>query len=85
MGVKMEGGTAGFTWIPWNQIGSAANLRCGDILLDIDRHTEIYLGNNQMVGAHNDTDGRPGDSRGDEISVVSYSYGRWDGVLRYNG
>lgn len=76
---------AGFTWIPWEQIGGVANLKRGDILLDIDRHTEIYLGNNQMVGAHSNYDGKPGDSSGKEISVGNYSYGSWNGVLRYNG
>lgn len=75
---------AGFTWIPWNQINSTANLKRGDILLNETSHTEIYLGNNQNVGAHSNYDGKPGDSSGNEISVTNYSNHNWNGVLRYN-
>ena len=50
--MRSELTTRGFTWIPWSQIGSAANLRRGDILLNNSsitsrQHTEFYLGNNQ--------------------------------------
>ena len=76
---------AGFTWIPWSQIGSTANLKRGDILLNEAAHTEIYLGNNQNVGAHWDYDGKRGDSSGKEISVGNYWFDNWNGVLRYNG
>ena len=79
----------GFTWIPWNQIGSAANLRRGDILLNDSsvtskQHTEFYLGNNQNVGAHGNK-GYPaaGDQTGKEISVSGYYNHPWTGVLRY--
>ena len=41
----------GFQWIPWSQIGGTGNLQRGDILLNEAQHTEIYLGNNQNVGA----------------------------------
>lgn len=88
-GMKNAFTAVGFEWIPWSQIGSSANLKRGDILLDIDTHTEIYLGNNQNVGAHGDK-GHPeqGDQTGGEISVGNYynGYGvSWDGVLRYKG
>ena len=75
----------GWTWIPWSQIGSTANLKRGDILLNESAHTEIYLGNNQNVGAHSDWDGRTGDSSGKEINIAPYWYDYWDGVLRYTG
>ncbi len=80
----------GFTWIPWNQLGDASNLQRGDILLDIGRHTEIYLGNRKNVGAHSDR-GYPatGDQTGTEVSVGNYYNNSggvsWDGVLRSNG
>lgn len=74
----------GFQWIPWSQIGSTANLKRGDILLNEVSHTEIYLGNNQNVGAHSNR-GYPqtGDQTGTEVSVSGYYNHPWDGVLRY--
>jgi hypothetical protein len=48
-------------------------------------HTEIYLGNGQMVGAHgqhgNNRSPDPGDS-GDEISVKDYSPGNFTHIFR---
>ncbi len=63
-----------------------SNLQRGDILLNELYHTEIYLGNNQNVGAHSDR-GYPqtGDQTGTEVSVSGYYYHPWDGVLRYVG
>ncbi len=74
----------GFQWIPWSQIGGTANLKRGDILLNEVSHTEIYLGNNQNVGAHSNR-GYPqtGDQTGTEVSVSGYYNHPWDGVLRY--
>lgn len=71
---------AGFTWIPWNQIGSMNHLQRGDILLNnssnsAKQHTEIYLGNGQNVGAHSPSKG---------ISVSGYYNHPWLGVLRYS-
>ena len=70
---------AGFTWIPWSQIGSMNALQRGDILLNNSsisskQHTEIYLGNGQNVGAHSPSKG---------ISVSGYYNHPWLGVLRY--
>ena len=81
---------AGFTWISWSDLGGAANLKRGDILLDEDSHVEIYDGDNKMVGAHMDYDGKPGDGDGREISVNPFAdhkfYGTyWDGILRFVG
>lgn len=76
----------GFQWIPWSSIGGVSNLQRGDILLNEKTHTEIYLGNNQNVGAHSNR-GYPqtGDQTGTEVSVSGYYYHPWDGVLRYAG
>lgn len=76
----------GFQWISWSQIGGTSNLQRGDILLSEKNHTEIYLGNNQNVGAHS-SQGHPeiGDQTGGEISVSGYYNFPWDGVLRYVG
>lgn len=76
----------GFQWIPWSSIGGTSNLQRGDILLNERTHTEIYLGNNQNVGAHSNR-GYPqtGDQTGTEVSVSGYYYHPWDGVLRYAG
>lgn len=83
---------AGFTWIPKSQIdlSNSSQLVRGDILLNEANHTEIYIGNNQRVGAHTGTydiydRNSPGDNNGREISIYNYSNSsNWDGVLRYN-
>ena len=76
----------GFTWIPWSTIGSSSNLQRGDILLNIQYHTAIYMGNNQVVEAHarsaadkayDNRDVRyantlQGDQDGQEIRVTNY-------------
>lgn len=78
---------AGFTWLPG--IGNrASDCQRGDILLNINAHVEIYLGNGMNVGAHiNEFGGiyygQPGDQTGNEISVSGYYSFPWDGVLRY--
>lgn len=80
----------GFEWIEWSRITSTSDLKRGDILLDIDKHTEIYIGNNKNVGAHSDR-GNPqgGDQDGTELNVCGYYNNAtgvsWDGVLRYRG
>lgn len=94
---------AGFVWIPASSIpnfpSSSANLKRGDILLK-SGHTELYIGNNQNIGAHDNYNGIPGGIGGgkkwsdgykayrygaDEIDVCKYWNGSWTGVLRYNG
>lgn len=68
---------------------SSVTLQMGDILLrhdNVRQHTELYLGNNQLVGAHWDYDGRTGDSSGKEIDVYYDSAPSWHTrVLRYEG
>lgn len=75
--------SCGFTWIPGNP--SVESLQPGDVLLNIQSHTEMYVGNGQLVGAHFDGDGYSGDATGDEINVGGYYDYPWDGVLRYTG
>lgn len=72
----------GFEWIPGNP--SMEDLLPGDVLLNENSHTEMYIGNGQNVGAHGNLDGKDGDSSGYEISITDY-YGPWEGVLRYVG
>lgn len=77
---------AGFEVLEFD--GNLYDLDPGDILVrdpwGEDGHTEMYIGNNQFVGAHGSehgtADGEPGDQTGNEISVVGV-YGNWDYVL----
>ena len=65
---------------------SGQGLAKGDILwyvnTDKHGHTEMYIGDSKMVGARGDTDGKAGDSQGDEISVVAYSNLGWQQAFR---
>lgn len=78
---------AGFKWLP-GIAGDSSQLQRGDIVLNIQGHVEIYLGQQQLVGACiNEFGGiyygQTGDQTGMEIRVGGwYSY-PWDGVLRY--
>ena len=63
-------------------------LQRGDILWR-DGHTEIYIGNQQCVGAHSNEfggtrGGRTGDQTGREISVGDF-YNNWTAYYRYEG
>lgn len=64
-----------------------SGLRRGDILLNEEYHTAVYLGNGQIVHASvNDwggiEGGRPGDQTGREICIRGYYDYPWDGYLR---
>lgn len=74
--------TGKFVWIPGNP--KVEDLLPGDVLLNPKVHTEMYIGDGKMIGAHGDRDGVNGDSSGKEINVVKYS-GGWEGILRYVG
>ena len=95
MGTALK--NAGFTEITNIDLSTSANLQRGDILWK-SGHTEIYVGSNQLVGAHSDENGgiygnKKGDQTGREISVGNYYYegrsesGRtpWTRVYRYSG
>lgn len=63
------------------------NLQKGDILLNVQNHTAIYIGNNKIVQAtiaENGTiNGQPGDQTGKEIGIYNYYNYPWDYILRY--
>ena len=76
---------AGFTALPFD--GNLSDLDPGDIMLNVEDHTEMYVGNGKFVGAHiaetGDVDGAPGDQTGDEISICDAYIPKcgWDYVL----
>lgn len=80
---------AGFKWLT-NLGNSQSGLLRGDILLNTGAHTEIYIGDGMLVGAHinefgSTTGGKTGDQTGNEISKTQYYSFPWNGVLRYDG
>lgn len=69
---------------------TGAGLVCGDVLLKPGSHTEMYIGNSQLVGASQNehggvTGGQTGDQTGEEIHVHTYYNYPWQYVLRYPG
>lgn len=79
----------GFTKMKGVNLSTGAGLLRGDILLNPATHTEIYIGNNQAVGAHcSETGGKygnAGDQTGNEISVQAYRNKNYSEVWRYGG
>ena len=65
----------GFKELPFDK----NSLQVGDILW-VSGHTEVYVGDGKTVGAHNDYDGKNGDSSGKEVSVVNV--GTYTSILR---
>ena len=61
---------------------NASILQEGDILLDIDQHTEVYIGDGMTVGAHWDYDGVAGDSSGREVNVDLNNFPTFDYFYR---
>jgi len=81
---------AGFAELTNINLSNSSSLQRGDILWK-QGHTEIYIGSNQLVGAHSDR-GYPqtGDQPGNEISVGNYYYRGYNGtvwtkVYRFSG
>ena len=72
---------------PSVNIQTGEGLRYGDILLNPVTHTEIYLFDKLMVGAHcSETGGKygeEGDQTGNEISVCQYRNKNFTQVWRY--
>ena len=74
----------------WKDKGrlSISKLKRGDILINPSRHVEIYTGEKDKYGnvlsvaAHDDRDGKSGDSSGTEISIAPTKYFSWTNVLR---
>lgn len=63
---------------------TVSQLKRGDIVLDVRRHIQIHVGNGKDVGAHNNYDGKSGDSSGREVSV-NWSWTGYAEVYRYKG
>lgn len=65
--------------------------RRGDIYVQPGSHVELYLGDDTCVGAHENTDGKSGDSKGNEIDIRHVSKCSWcrnkqyTYILRYEG
>lgn len=78
---------AGFRLFTYD--GNLSDLDKGDILLrdpwGPDGHTEMYVGNGKLVGAHASESGtaygKPGDQTGNEISICNVYDPGWDYVL----
>ena len=80
---------SGFTVVTGINLSSSADLKTGDVLLKKGKHTEMYVGNNIIVGAHSDENGgirgnKKGDQTGKEISLRNYYNYPWDCVLRFS-
>ena len=72
------------------ELNMGAGLKRGDVLLNEQKHTAIYLGDGTVVQAsinENGTikGGRSGDQTGREIGISPYRNYPWDVVLRYVG
>ena len=59
-------------------------LKRGDVLVNTACHIQMHVGNGYDVGAHNNYDGKTGDSSGREVSV-NYSWTGYAEVYRYYG
>ena len=77
--------TGEFEWIPGPI--DTSSLQPGDLLLNEANHVEMYVGNGNTLGAHDDFDGGVGDSAGNEINIAPLEMSWWypDGILRYTG
>lgn len=63
-------------------------LKPGDVLLNVQKHTAMYIGNDQIVQAtiseNGTVNGKTGDQTGKEIAIYSYYDFPWDYFLRYD-
>lgn len=66
-------------------VNTGAGLLAGDVLLNESYHTAIMVSSTKAVAAHDNYDGKTGDSSGKEINVYKYkNYSRgWQYVFRY--
>lgn len=68
--------------------GVGAGLKRGDVLLNKQHHTAMYLGNGKLAEAAGNEKGgiyggTPGDQTGKEIRIQNYYNYPWDVILRY--
>lgn len=77
----------GFRRVYGCNLATGTGLKAGDILLNPETHTELYLGDGYTVGAHgSETGGKygtAGDQTGNEISVQKYRNKNYTQVWRY--
>lgn len=70
-------------------MATGEGLQRGDVLLNIKKHTALYIGDGQIVNATGSENGgkygREGDQTGNEIRIQPYYNKPWDCVLRYTG
>lgn len=70
-------------------MATGEGLQRGDVLLNIRKHTALYIGDGQIVNATGSENGgkygREGDQTGNEIRIQPYYNKPWDCVLRYTG
>ena len=65
-------------------LATCAGMKRGDILLNDQSHTAIYIGNKQIVQAGGPNGHpEPGDQTGEEIKIMNYYNFPWSVVLRY--
>ena len=72
------------------ELNMGAGLKRGDVLLNEQKHTAIYLGDGTVVQASINerggiSGGESGDQTGREIGISTYRNYPWDVVLRYVG
>ncbi len=70
-------------------MATGEGLQRGDVLLNIRKHTALYIGDGQIVNATGSENGgkygKEGDQTGNEIRIQPYYNKLWDCVLRYTG
>ena len=86
----LQNGFADVSTLNVVEFNMGAGLKRGDVLLNEQRHTAIYLGDGTVVQAGNNerggiTGGATGDQTGGEIGISPYRNYPWDIVLRYVG
>jgi hypothetical protein len=67
-----------------------SQLKPGDVLLNDQHHTAMYVGNHQIAMASHDehkgiTGGKPGDQGGETVVCSYYNKPPWSCVLRFHG
>lgn len=81
----VKGFTAcGFEKIDGFDKSNGSDLKAGDILLNIEKHACLYVGDGKVANCSQDYDGQRGDSTGKEIRIQPYYlyHAGWDCILR---